>query len=341
MLERLEPLARRIRESREALSENAAEVRKLDNGAPMAGFGERLIVQVAKGAPDFTVCAVDGGLLADRFVGSDILVRRAVAARFVYEAGKLAETSYYPKKFPENEADFRYGLDEHDALVFRSLYRLSGEIGVAVEAAERFRPDYLLLDGSVVLLGSDRPADDSPLRKDYDALVSSYRALYEKCDSLGCQLVGVIKDSRGGRLSEMLRDKLIVDAPDALLADALLKEGERTSVMAYSADAQKHQVLKGLGPWGAKVKLFYLKPSASDMPLRVEFMQGAKSQDEIASAILSLSSISRAYAYPAALIEADMCAALPPLEMEKIKRSLAVMSGGAAKPLRRAERPFR
>lgn len=338
MLEGLKPLAQRIREARERLAENAAEIRE-DDG-PLPGLDEgRLVIPMKSKAADFSVCAVDGGLLADRFVGSDILVRRSVAVRFCYGKGRLSSVEHHPKKFPENEVDFRNGLDEHEALVFRSLFRLRGEIGIAMGALDRFKPDYLLLDGSVVPLSSDRPGDGSPLREDYDSLLASYKKLYEKCESLGCQLVGVVKDSRGKRLAEILKGRLLMDVPDAMLADALLKEGERTSAMGQGGDFQK--ALRGIGEWGGRIRLFYMKPSDADMPLRVEFMAQKKSAPEVASAIYALSSISKAFAYPAALIEADMCAALGPLEMDGIKRSLFALTGGAARPLRRAERPFR
>jgi hypothetical protein len=269
-------------------------------------------------------------------VGSDILVRRSVAVCFVYKEGRLASVEHHPKKFPENEVGFRNGLDEHEALVFRSLFRLRGEIDTAAEALDRFKPDYLLLDGSLMPLASDKPGDGSALREDYDSLLASYRKLYEKCDSLKCQLVGVVKDSRGKRLADVLKGRLLSDVPDAVLADALLKEGERTSAMTHGGDPQK-----GLGEWGGRMRLFYTKPSGVDIPLRIEFLSQKKSAADVASSIYALSSISRAFAYPAALIEADMCAALGPLEMDKIKRSLFALTGGAARPLRRAERPFR
>ena len=246
MLEGLEPLAQRIREARRRLAENASEIRKSDGAMPELYEG-RLVVRMERAAADFSVCAVDGGLLADRFTGSDILVRRSVAACFRYANGKLASVEHHPRKFPENEVDFRSGLDEREALVFRSLFRLRGEIGNAMEALDRFRPNFLLLDGSVALLGSDRPGDGSALYEEYASLLASYKKLYEKCDSLNCQLVGVIKDSRGKRLAEILKGQLLVDVPDAMLADALLEEGERTSSVAYSNDPQKHQVLKSLG----------------------------------------------------------------------------------------------
>jgi hypothetical protein len=134
---------------------------------------------------------------------------------------------------------------------------------------------------------------------------------------------------------------MLVDVPDTTLADSLLQEGERTCVLPYSNDVKKHPVLNSLGDYAQKIKLFYFKPSADDSPLRIEFLQSEKSADGIASVISSLCSISKTFAYPAALIEADMCAALEPLEMEKIKRSLFVLTGGVSRPLRRQSRPFR
>lgn len=337
MIERLKPLAARIRQSQESLEENAEAIRS--SGVSLQQ--ERLIKPVSNHPLSLSVCAVDGGLLADRLFGADILVRRSVAAYFTYQNSRLVSVQYYPRKFPDPEVDFRLGLDEHEAMQFRSLFRLRGELDAAIAALEMFRPDYLLLDGSIVLLGSDKPSDRSPLSGEYNALLKTYKALYHRCEAQGCQLVGLIKDSRGKRLVECLQDQLIIDVPDTMLAQALLRERERTCALDYTMNSGRHPVLSGLDQWAQKVRLFYLKPSESDAPLRVEFLQSGRSADEVASTINALSSICRNYAYPAALIEADMCAALDPLEMEKIKRSLFVLTGGASRPLRRQNRPFR
>jgi len=340
MINDLGPLAQRIRESQSQIAENAQAIRKAEPSIKESE-DKTLIVPVKSGQPDFSVCAVDGGLLADRLFGADILVGRSVAVSFSYSGGKLGSALHFPSRFPETVVDFRTGLDEYDAMVWKSLFRLKGELGAALDALKQFKPDYLFLDGSIVLLGSDRPSEHSALHLDYTALLKLYKSLYSGCEELGCQLVGVIKDSRGKRLVECLQDQLIVDVPDTMLADALLKEGERTCAIRYTSEAQKHPVLSSLGESAEKVKLFYLKPSDSDSPLRIEFLQSKKSADEIACIVHSLCSISKAFAYPAVLIEADMCAALEPLEMDKIKRSLFMLTGGASRPLRRAERPFR
>jgi len=340
MLDALKPLAKKILETRDMVAENAAAIRS-SAGVPEEFEEKNLVFSVGKSVPNFSVCAVDGGLLADRLVGSDIVIMRSVAVNFVYRNSRLETVRHHPKKFPEPEVGFMNGLDEHEAMVFRSLFRLKGEIAAATEALEKFKPDYLLLDGSIVLLGSDKPGEGSLLSEDYKELLKTYKTLYHKCETQNCQLAGVIKDSRGKRLADLLRDQLVVDVSDTVLADALLGESERTSVLGYTNDAAKHPVLTSLGEWAGKIKLFYLRPSASDSPLRIEFVKSKKAVDEIAADICSLCSISKAFAYPAILVEADMCAALMPTEMEKIKSSLFVMTGGATRPLRRAERPFR
>jgi hypothetical protein len=340
MIDRLAPLAKRICESAKKISQNAAALRSSDITLKES-TEEKLILPVSPTPLDISVCAVDGGLLADRLFGADILVRKSVATHFTYKDSQLMNVEHFPRKFPESEIDFRTGLDEHEAMQFRSLFRLHGEIKAAREAIEKFKPDFLLMDGSIVLLGADRPNERSPLFDEYKSLINCYKALYEQCMVSGVQLVGVIKDSRGKRLVECLQDQMLVDVPDTTLTDSLLKERERTCMLPYSDDTKKHPVLRDLGEQAARINLFYLKPSVMDSPLRIEFLQSKKSTDEIASVIHTLSSISKTFAYPAALIEADMCAALQPIEMDKIKRSLFVLTGGASKPLRRQNRPFR
>ena len=80
-----------------------------------------------------------------------------------------------------------------------------------------------------------------------------------------------------------------------------------------------------------------------DDGLRVEFVEGTCDPQVLASLVMSLSRINRRYAYPAVLIEADMRAAMDPMEMERAYRRLFMKAGGAqgVMKLRRDERPFR
>jgi hypothetical protein len=340
MEEHLKSIAKKIIDSQKELSDNTNELRKGDINITDSDE-DKLIFKVNGSDLNFKICAVDGGLLSDRLFGADVAVSRSVATCFEYQNSKLSKTDYFPSRHPNSSVDLKNGLDESEAMQFRSLLRLLGEVSCAIEAIEKFKPDYLLIDGSIVLLGSDKPSGQSVLMDEYKSLLNIYKELYEKCESYDCQLVGVIKDSRGKRFVECLSDKLIVNVADTTLADSLLGEMERTCVLPYTKDISKHPVLSNLGEYAEKIKIFYFKPSSEDVPLRIEFLQSKKSINEIADEICTLCSISKAYAYPAALIEADMCAALDPVEMDNVKRSLSALTGGIVKPLRRNSRPFR
>jgi hypothetical protein len=274
---------------------------------------------------------VDGGLLAERMHGADIVVSRSIGVNFIYKDSILESFAYHPAKSHEPGFELRNSLDEHEANMFRSLVRLKSELGCAIAALERFSPNLFLMDGSLLPLPSDRPEDSSELLPMYDESLSLYSSLFSISKKKGCMLCGVIKDSRARRLSEGLG----LPCSDTMLCGYLLKEGERTRAMPYFADKKAPHT--GLRNLGEKVSVFYLKPSEHDLPLRIEAFDC--DIDDAASSIRSLSAISENFAYPAVLIEADMCAALDPKEMEAIQSSLMNLSG--LKPLRRNSRPFR
>jgi hypothetical protein len=304
----LEPLAASIRKSQDMLREKAGKMQhmKLTSG---------------KEPLNLSVCAVDGGLLYHRMHGLDIAVSRAVAVNFKYQNGKPAGHEYHPSRSPEPSVEIKTSLDEHEANLFRSLVRLKNEIHCANEAVEKFKPDLLLLDGSLLPVPSDIPAKNSQLRPMYDSLLETYVKLYSR----DCLFCGVIKDSRARRLSP--------DCSDSVLCSYLLSEGERTRELSYF---DKPPPDKDLGIIGADVRVTYLKPSENDIPLRIEILGDV---EKISSYVLGLSAISRHFAYPAALVEADMCAALDPVEIESIERQLHTKAG--IMPLRRSSRPFR
>jgi hypothetical protein len=304
----LEQISERIRKSHDILREKARSMHDLK-------------IAVPKEPLNISVCAVDGGLLYHRMHGLDIALGRAVAVNFNYSDGKPAGHKYHPSRAPQPSVEIKTSLDEHEANVFRSLVRLKHEIGCANEALEKFKPELLLLDGSLLPVPSDIPAKSSQLRPAYDELLESYRKLY----SQNCIFCGVIKDSRARRLAS--------DCSDSVLCNYLLGEGERTKEFSYF---EKPPSEPDLGELGANVRVTYIKPSANDIPLRVEILGDVA---KASSHVLALSAISKHFAYPAALVEADMCAALDPVELESIERQLQAKAG--IMPLRRNSRPFR
>jgi hypothetical protein len=335
MRERIAELAGDMRRSFGILRERARAAREAD-ASLVVTVNPAQDLQNSPANPEtghfkLSVCAVDGGLLAQRVHGADIVVFRAVGVNFTYDGRKLGAFAYHPSKSPEPSLELKNSLDEHEANVFRSLVRLNSELSCAISSLERFRPKLLLMDGSLLPLPSDRPESGSSLLPMYDELISLYSRLFSLSKEKKCMLCGVVKDSRARKLAEDLG----FSCSDTLLCGYLLSQGERTRAMPYFEE--KKAPSKDMLALGQKISVFYLKPSEHDLPLRIEAYDC--DADEAASVILSLSSISENFAYPAVLIEADMCAALDPKEMEAIESSLLNLSG--LKPLRRNSRPFR
>lgn len=320
MRERIASLAREIKNSYDGIRGRARAMRAANPS---------LAVPVPRPPVSGSVCAVDGGLLAQRMHGADIVVARAVGVNFIYQDSKLKTFSHHPSRSPQFEVELRNSLDEHEANVFRSLVRLRHELACAVSMIEKFSPDALFMDGSLLPVPSDRPADGSGLSKQYAEVLALYAKLFDSTKAKNCLLCGVIKDSRSRKLSEGLG----FSCSDSLLCSFLLDEGERTRAMPYFDGKPS----KDLATLGENISAFYLKSSKNDLPLRIELL--GTDVERAASLICSLSSISENFAYPAVLVEADMCAALDPREMEPIESALLSLSG--LRPLRRNARPFR
>ncbi|MBI5227746.1 DNA double-strand break repair nuclease NurA [Candidatus Micrarchaeota archaeon] len=319
MKDQLSRLASQIKENEKIISSQIAQLK--------AKEAARIFI-VGSAPISLSVCAVDGGLISFVMHGMDINIVRAAAVNFSYAGSVLKTHNYYPEKHPEPMIEFRNALDEHEANVFRSLVRLKHELGCAISAIEKFRPNILLIDGSLVLLPTDRPPSVSELYPLYEDVVALYQTLFDRCKILNCQLLGIIKDSRSRKLSKTLG----MNCSDSLLCNYLLGAGERTEIFTYEDRQNK-------GSQNHTVKFFYIKPSSDDIPLRVEFLEQNLEQtsggDHIASLVQSLSAISSNFAYPAILIEADLCAALDDKDADLVKSFLPTKS------LRRNLRPFR
>lgn len=331
----LSEVADAIKSSEERIRKIAEKFRNSNSHSIKGAPDKELFLPVKTEKIDYSVCAVDGGLLSERFHGSDIFIGKAMAVCFEYSNSKLSSCSYLPKKFPASVLDAKLGLDDHESQVYSSLFRLNMEIKTAIEAVKKFSPSVLLFDGSLLPLPSDIPNKESIVYPEYNKVLALYAELYETCRG-NCSLIGVIKDTRSRRLVKEL-DIREESVSDSHFTNFLLRKGERTCIFPYAReDTPTTTELKKFG----EVYSFYLKPSDIDLPLRIEFVKDNNSE-KIPEIINSLSAISENYAYPASLIEADLCAAMDPVEMEKVKGELSSLMGGSLKPLRRSSRPFR
>ncbi len=338
MLEQLKRAAEYIAEVDGRRRGEAARVR---GAAPRTQeMLEPLIVPLEHSEVEGKVSAVDGGILNHEMHGADLVVGKAVSSTFEYGGGRLKAHSYCPNAFPQPSYEVKIGLDEREVNWHKALFRLNLEITNAVETARAHRPDFLFLDGSVVPLACDRPSEDSALFEDYLLLINRYKELFKFCGEAGICLAGIVKDSRGKRMMEVLGKHTGERCADSVFLNHMLKEGERTGAVHYSSNPKQNAVMKDLGEWGERVKVSYLKPVAADRPLRVEFLEG-KDYGRVCGVIASLSRINRNYAYPAVLIDADLRAAMDPLELERAIRSLSMFAGPELMQLRRNSRPFR
>ncbi len=340
MLEQLKKAAAHIQEIERSRA-NAAQRVRSEARIPKDSLEPEFILPLNKTKIEGKISAVDGGILAYEMHGADLLIAKAVSSTFNYSDGAISTHTYFPRTFSHPSYEVETGLDEREVLWHSSLFRLQLEIQNALETAKKETPDYLLLDGSICPLSSDRPAEESCIFPKYLTLLNTYKELYSFCTENSIVLVGAIKDSRSRRLMEMLRSQVTLRASDTVFLHHLLKEGERTFAFRYSESPQKHHVLRELGKWGEKICAMYIKPVMADRPMRIEFLNGQKSFSETADFISTISSINRSYAYPAILIDADLRAMMNPQELERAKKSLSLFAGPSLLDLRRNSRPFR
>ena len=350
MHEKLAELLDNMKELEERRSKLANRMREENREVYPEALEKNLIHNVESVELNCRVAAVDGGLAAQEFHGFDLVLTRAVSVIFDYKDSTRASHLYYPSRIPDAEPDALTALDSHEFTWHKSLIRLRKEIEIACETVEKHKPNYILLDGSIVPQISDKPSEDSPVRPLYDKLLEDYKKLYSACKEKECQLIGVIKDSRGKRFIEIIEKTLpahekgvLATSHDTSFLHFLLNSGERTFEFHYSNAEKEHHVLKELGEWSPLIHTFYIKPVKDDRPIRVEFLKTSNEAGKVASLIYSLSTINQKYAYPAILIEADMRAAMDRSELERACRNLLLRAGRRVSflPLRRDSRPFR
>jgi hypothetical protein len=295
MPDRLSEIAAQIASTERAREELARRLRFNSGKMEYSETLEReLVHKVAPVAVDGAIAAVDGGIIGEELHGFNFLLMRAVGAIFTYSSSKAVSHSYVPSSLPPMQYDVRSGLDSHDVMLHSSLFRLKGELSLAAGLIQKHPPAYLMMDGSIAPLLSDKPSEDSEMRPLYDEVLSAYQSLYESAWKANTTLLGVIKDSRSRRFIDIVQKHSQNEPGFAHTSDTnflyfMLEAGERTCAFTYSSASAKHPILKDLGQWSEKILSFYLKPVKDDRPLRVEFLSGQRTFSEIASVVHSLS----------------------------------------------------
>lgn len=310
------------------------------------------------------ICGVDGGLLKKEYHGAGIIIRRAVAVCFEYKSGKLENTGYFPNKIPAPDAVVTGPeLSDNEFNIFANLKREEIELRTAIESIEKFSPNVLIRDGSIVLHPSSMPAENSESYKTYEEVISLYKKLYALCSEKNILLCGAVEDSRGRRYCDLLLKEIIPNMPtgvsaeilseknvlrnttDTLFLYYLLAISERTVPIDYSQSSEL-PILKDLDAYARKLFAIYIKAAEFDRPLRIDFFSEPEKLNEtaekVAAIIYEISKGNRTYSYPSVLIEADGRAKLSEIELDRFKSALAGKLGRnpALFELRREMRPF-
>ncbi|MBU2100483.1 DNA double-strand break repair nuclease NurA [Candidatus Micrarchaeota archaeon] len=305
------------------------------------------------------IAGTDSGFVGKRMHSIDIILIKTVSAIFSYKKNKLEKAEYFPSPtdFPLPFISSNT-LENDEFECNKSLMRLKEEISCSKKVIKEFKPDYCLIDGSIIPQYADKARKESQLHSDYSSLIKLFESLYQTAEENSCNLIATVEDSRGSRFRSILQKEILeknhlmsgssLDSFfDSSLLDYLLAKNQRSFCFNYSSSIKEHPILNDFNEkWASRIKAFYLKPSLLDRPLRIEFLHNGKEltpyANEIASVILSLSSLHKEYAYPSVLIEADLRARLKPNEIEILFNKIQDKLGrdNAFMALRRNSRPF-
>lgn len=296
------------------------------------------------------VGGVDGGVLSSRYHTVDLMVMRAVAPVFSFQGG-LSSVDYYPEKSPSVFVHTNMDGDDVDVMREKNIRRQTMELETALLAVKEAEPQYMLLHGPMAPYPTDKPQSSSSISKLYEKMISTFISLYQTCDKTGTRLAGVVEDSRGARLTSILKEMLprelsFENIRDTALLYDVLDFGERTFPFKYALDPHSHPVISDLGDWGPRLYSFYAKTAEYDRPLRVDFLasSGDITEDarDISSVIFTLSYRSRTYGIPTVITEADNCAKLRADDINFIYDLLREKVGNTPSllKLRREARPF-
>ncbi len=338
MFDNIKKAAEGILEFREKVKNKAIEVRK--NGREYLNKLEdrvenELIIEVKESnVEDMVIAAVDSGVYSKEMHTFELDYIRTLSVVFEYKGGRLSSAYNFPD-FPKEIIETTSN-EEVEAVRFRNLLRMREEIEMAIAVSEKYKLDYLFIDGSLLPLLSDKPREDSEIYGFYKEVCRKYQKLFEISFEKGVDVVGVIKDAKSRKFSKKLEVGNV--GVDTFFLEFMLEKGERTTAFKHT---HEDKALFSLIPKARDVLVFYIKPSLNDRPLRIEFLPSKSSFDEIASLIYSLSSLSENYAYPSILFEVDKRVAVSRNDAEIIDKYIMLHSNSFLEPKRRDNRPFR
>lgn len=316
---------------------------------------ENFVEKVEKTNFSGKISGVDSGFVSKRMSFVDIVLIRTSGVIFSYENSILTNADYFPSSYSLPEpVMLKNGLEKDEEQQSISLERLKKEVGVSIDIIEKYKPEFLFIDGSIVPQYQDKPRNDSKINDDYESIINIFQKLYLTAEKNNTTLISTIEDSRGTRFKQILNEYLInkkininlSSSTDSSILDNFLLNGERTFAFKYTKNPNAHAILKDYFPvWSENIYVFYIKASDFDIPLRVEFICKDKNNlsetaKKIASIVYNISSLHKEYSYPSVLIEADMRARLNEEDISMVYDKL-VDKLGPKMLLRRNNRPFK
>ena len=317
------------------------------------------------------IAGIDGGLVRRRFRSMDLLLTRGIAVIFHFGPEEGPNVDFYPDPFPEPQIrPMMLTLSGAELDQLSSLERVATELRVTLAVLEEFHTDIILVDGSLFYHPRDRPQNGSVVFEKFQEVLALYKQLYNKARKKGTTLVGIVKDSKSSRVTNLLGDILphVIRKPavfelmqgvdyrwllkitrDCDILDTYLEEGERSFIFRYSSELQlnSNPLSDDISNWASSIWVTYLKTARDDLPLRIEILTDGNPEDvwkvdRALAAILPLSWQHPEYGIPAPILEADTRAKISMNETQLIVDRLMALSGLTYTSLekRRSRNPF-
>ncbi len=349
LLPQIKKLAENLRESEEKRKELAEFLRSVNTQ-----FNLTQKIEPEKNLDNTKIVGIDGGIVRKALHGFDLILARAAAVCFEYQKDRIINASYFPSKFPSPRAFTLEAISDIDYAYFSSITRQKIEIETARKSITEFKPNILLLDGSIVPHHTTKPSTTSIAFKEYEELMTAYQQLYQEAEENNVILAGVIEDSRSERFCDLVRDHvfskldkiqlpksadILIKTRDSNLLFWVLDQHERTVTFPYTKEIEQHPILKDFEK--RNFFSFYLKTAKFDRPVKVDFLN-KESDDVLASILLAISGQNSHYGFPSVLIEADNVAKLSEQEVENFYSYILKYTGNISSvmKLRREQRPF-
>ena len=276
----------------------------------------------------FSVASVDGGLLKKSLQGVDIIVVRAAGVIYSIKGSKVERIEYFPKNPEPKPSIWFEPYSQIEFEIRANIERQREEIELATQIVKKFNPDFMLLDGSIIPHYT-LPSKDSLIFDCFTEMIKAYKNFFAEIKKSRSLCVGVVKDSRGKRFSEVVKDSISIPPTylillekmrDTNLLSYVLKDGECIPPFEYTPSPENHPLLSHFPKdISSLIYSFYIRVSPYDDPIRIDFLadKGVNSYKKIAS-LIRLLTPSKLYSIPSPLIEADKRARLKEIEIEKI-----------------------